>query len=463
MYFRILFPILLSALCTSPLLAQSINPIVGDTSWHYFARTPVPQGGTHEELRIQNHLMYVYGRLVERPVGSDSRGRRVEMLDHLLEYMAQGNFPQNFYHPEVRRPCFIDDDGRLCAVAYLVAQTAGQAEAERINQSFRFHYLLDIKDSAFAAWQSASGLSMHELAMIQPSYYVPHPNQRSYYPHYCSEKKKYGLRMAKGQGKSKRIHRCRYDEVRHPQQGSFFFARKGEDWILWDEEGHRLPTNWPGFRKRFKALWLLYNHAEQNCLAQNHAGFFSLYDPQGEELWQGPKAQLVWQAQEWFILRSSEGQSLYNLQGSQLIQGMDSIVAMPDERRYYDDRIQYFKVLKNGQWGIFNLLGQVMEEPQYPSLKVVRGLIWAEDTEAERYLIVPSGKRWALAGEQSFEVHRGVQLPVNTPAGMGILNTSSEEWLFEPQFERIHASQFKSNDPPSISRKSKVCGVSQRS
>jgi hypothetical protein len=151
---------------------QSINPILGDLS---FVQTygHAPDASTDENTRIRTHLAYVETRLRATDVMSLSASQRVQrnhVLDLLHDYWTAGVFPRNYDHPGERRPCFIDRDGRICAVGYLVEQTAGREAAEAINQQHQYDDLLAMNDPALDNWVAGSGLSKVECAMIQPTY-----------------------------------------------------------------------------------------------------------------------------------------------------------------------------------------------------------------------------------------------------------------------------------------------------
>ena len=56
---------------------------------------------------------------------SDEHQKKRKMaLQFLHQYWTAGVFPINYDYAE-RRPCFIDREGNICAVGYLVAKTAG--------------------------------------------------------------------------------------------------------------------------------------------------------------------------------------------------------------------------------------------------------------------------------------------------------------------------------------------------
>lgn len=154
----------------------TINSIIGDAS---FVSTfgNAPTSGTDENLRISTHLAYVEDVLRKREVAHLSEAlqrNRSKALDLLREYRIAGRFPKNYDHKDKRVPCFIDVKGNVCAVGYLVEQTAGRALAEAINKKFKYSKLLSMRDEAIDQWIAQSGLTKEECAMIQP-YYGPAP------------------------------------------------------------------------------------------------------------------------------------------------------------------------------------------------------------------------------------------------------------------------------------------------
>lgn len=95
------------------------------------------------------------------------RAERARNLDRLHNYWIRGEYPTVAAHSGARRPCFIDDAGRICAVGYLVEQSAGRDVAERINAKYRPNTIREIKDPTLASWIAASGLSYDEVVAIQ--------------------------------------------------------------------------------------------------------------------------------------------------------------------------------------------------------------------------------------------------------------------------------------------------------
>ncbi len=151
---------------------RAINPLIGDASFIERYGTP-PPAWTDPDLRVRTHLSFVYSLLSRRDTSAMPpllREAREQNLARLREYIAAGVFPHNERFSDQNRPCFIDDDGRICAVGYLVEQSAGRDAAERINTKFQYSFLAEMELPELDRWVAASGLSLLELAMIQPCY-----------------------------------------------------------------------------------------------------------------------------------------------------------------------------------------------------------------------------------------------------------------------------------------------------
>jgi hypothetical protein len=165
-WLRVLIVLLLM---TKMAVAEGVNAVIGDTSW--IARFGVaPDPSTDDDTRVRVHLAYVEAVLRGRATNGlteAQRAARAHNLDLLHAYIERGEFPRNFEVPG-RRPHFIDGDGRICAVGYLIEQTAGRATAEAINAKHEWDFIGDIR--GIDAWVAASGMTVEELAMIQPGY-----------------------------------------------------------------------------------------------------------------------------------------------------------------------------------------------------------------------------------------------------------------------------------------------------
>ncbi len=151
---------------------HTVNAVIGDESYvHTFGEKP--EEGVSDYTRIRTHLAYVEAELRQRPTGhlsEEQKQNRMAYLDLLAEYYEAGLFPYNDGHEDPRRPTFIDETGNICAVGYLVEQSAGREIAEAINEEFKYAFIPEIESSEFNRWAEKSGFTTKELAMIQPMY-----------------------------------------------------------------------------------------------------------------------------------------------------------------------------------------------------------------------------------------------------------------------------------------------------
>lgn len=149
-----------------------INAVVGDQS--YIDRYGlIPESGVPDSVRITVHLAYVEELLRQRPTNhltAEQRKNRGKYLDLLRAYRKAGNFPHNDGHPDNRRPTFIDKNGNICAVGYLVLQSLGRDVAAKINRKYKYAYIQQIDHPVFKDWVESSGFTLKELAIIQPMY-----------------------------------------------------------------------------------------------------------------------------------------------------------------------------------------------------------------------------------------------------------------------------------------------------
>lgn len=153
-------------------IKQTVNAVIGDvsfvTTYNY-----QPTAQTSEQIRLTTHLKYVEQVLRNKDVSGlnkEQKENRQKLLGLLNEYWTAGVFPKNYDYPGQRIPCFIDKDGNICAVGFLIEQTAGRQVAEAINAKYQYEYLLAMNDPAIDSWAATSGFTKEELAMIQPSY-----------------------------------------------------------------------------------------------------------------------------------------------------------------------------------------------------------------------------------------------------------------------------------------------------
>ncbi|HWU89734.1 MAG TPA: hypothetical protein VN253_20870 [Kofleriaceae bacterium] len=154
------------------------NHHLGDDGFvQKFGRQPLPADG--EKIRMKMHFEYVRNQLAARPpTRPELAARRQELLGYLGEYMAKGITPKN-HHLGERTPVFIDDDNQICAVGYLIERSIGRALPEKIKRVHRFDFIEDIAAAMpeVRAWVDSSGLSLDEIASIQPGYTGPEIDQ----------------------------------------------------------------------------------------------------------------------------------------------------------------------------------------------------------------------------------------------------------------------------------------------
>lgn len=153
-------------------LRHAINPLIGDASYiERYGTTPPP--GTNPDLRVRTHLSFVHSLLSRRDASAmppELRDARRHNLARLRNYIDGGVFPRNQLYRDQNRPCFIDNEDRICAVGYLVEQSAGRDAAERISATFQYAFLSEMQLPELDRWVAASGLSRLELSLIQPCY-----------------------------------------------------------------------------------------------------------------------------------------------------------------------------------------------------------------------------------------------------------------------------------------------------
>ena len=160
---------------------QEINAILHDESY-VIATGHLPSPTVNETERIQAHLSYVESllRSAQPNLSATQLTNRATIINLLHQYWTAGSFPVNRDYPGERRPCFIDADGNICAVGYLIEQTKGRELAELINEKHQYDFLLDMHEPAIEEWANEYGLTLEECAMIQPTYGPPPADQTTY-------------------------------------------------------------------------------------------------------------------------------------------------------------------------------------------------------------------------------------------------------------------------------------------
>lgn len=126
----------------------------------------------NEENLLKTHLRMVEESLRQaEPPGMEPevRANRLKNLDSLHEYWTREASPVNNLLP-YRNPVFIDAENRICAVGYLMQKSGAMDLAVFLSKLNNTIYIRDIKSDAFDEWVRKSGLTLDELAWIQPAY-----------------------------------------------------------------------------------------------------------------------------------------------------------------------------------------------------------------------------------------------------------------------------------------------------
>jgi hypothetical protein len=158
--------------------SNTVNPLIGDESFVALFGFQ-PDQHTDNQLRVQTHLSYAEYILRDRSVeglSEQQKKNREMVLDHLRDYWTKGVFPANLDYPDERKPCFIDKNGNICAVGYLIEKTAGIEVARQINEKHQYDNLMDMHSPVIAAWAEEHGFTLEECATIQPTYGPPPPD-----------------------------------------------------------------------------------------------------------------------------------------------------------------------------------------------------------------------------------------------------------------------------------------------
>ncbi|MFZ1321766.1 MAG: hypothetical protein WAT71_09450 [Ignavibacteria bacterium] len=157
---------------------QPVNQIIKDKSFvSKFGFLPTAE--TDEVLRIKTHLEYVEQFLRNKKTEGISATlieNRNNLLNILHQYIVEENFPSNYDYEGQRLPCFIDKNGKICAVGYLIEKSAGRGVAEDINLRHKYDLIMEMNDESVNEWIERSGLTKAECAMIQPGYEYGYDN-----------------------------------------------------------------------------------------------------------------------------------------------------------------------------------------------------------------------------------------------------------------------------------------------
>ena len=149
--------------------ADQVDAVIGEGGFNIFCPI-VPGNGVPHETQVTRRLTVIEMLLRQRDVTSWPAGLRAERarnLDRLHQYRLAASYPRNYDRPSELLPCFIDRDGRICAVGYLVEQSAGHGFAEKINARHQYETIAQMHEPELDRWIARSGLTLAELETIQ--------------------------------------------------------------------------------------------------------------------------------------------------------------------------------------------------------------------------------------------------------------------------------------------------------
>ena len=157
-----------------PTLETGANHHIGDVSFiEAFGRPPTRHDD--ERVRMTTHLQHVRDWLAARPPTKPVLApQRAALIAALDRYIAKGTTPKNTLLPW-RTPVFIDEEGTICAVGYLIESSAGREVAEKIAKAHRYDFIETIAADMpeVASWIASSGMTLEEIQTIQPAYSEP--------------------------------------------------------------------------------------------------------------------------------------------------------------------------------------------------------------------------------------------------------------------------------------------------
>jgi len=121
--------------------------------------------------RLKEHYATVERELRARDLAGltpEQRARRAELIEHLHAYRERGDFTRNPDFPGARVPYFVDQDGRLCAVANLLHETGEDVLVRDVALLDNHVWVSELAGEVrFRRWLDAHGLTFEEAVRIQ--------------------------------------------------------------------------------------------------------------------------------------------------------------------------------------------------------------------------------------------------------------------------------------------------------
>jgi|GEM_PF-4932206 len=124
--------------------------------------------------RIATHLNTVIALIRKKThENGEQREIRTLLMNQLEAYVVMSEFPENRAKP-YRVPVFIDHRGVHCAVGYLMLMNGFGDLARNISERDNLIRVRDIPAEMLTEWVAFCGLTLEEMALIQPGYLPPY-------------------------------------------------------------------------------------------------------------------------------------------------------------------------------------------------------------------------------------------------------------------------------------------------
>lgn len=133
--------------------------------------TTTATGQEIDRALLRTHYERVEGELRAKTpahLNAAQRAERARLLDVLRAYRLRGDSGLNERFPGERKPFFVDDDGRRCAVANLMDHSGFEKLTLEVAKTANHAWIAELaSNTELARWLRASGLTLAEAARIQ--------------------------------------------------------------------------------------------------------------------------------------------------------------------------------------------------------------------------------------------------------------------------------------------------------
>ncbi|MCT4625100.1 MAG: WG repeat-containing protein [Schleiferiaceae bacterium] len=415
---------------------DQINSVLGNESWLQ-KHNASPNQNDSEKERIVTHLCYVLDILKNNETPSPQLAQERALNIHRLEeYILRGEFPLHEKSFKDRVPRFIDHQGNICAVGYLVEQSAGREEAERINEKYEYAQIFDIDDKGLRNWQNSSGLTLKELAMIQPTYDYRRTPIVS--PYHDQTTGRYGLIDNHTQ---KHVTKAIYTQIIPVQDDAFFLALKYGVWGVLNHAGKEVVDF------QYDRIRPVQVGNRSNFMA--HDGeTLEIYDENAYQLASLENGHFGQYTSEFFVVRNNQGTGVIDMNGSQVIPFKYSEIRIEYLLHYYADynRVQDYKnkhlfVVSNteGKQGVMDGNGDLIVSFDHSKITRQEYVLFAKKEDAN-VLYGLNGMQMSVKGVEAIKPisnRYGAEDLLGRINGKWGLISKEGEWAIQPEYKQI--------------------------